>query len=267
MAPKTLWTDEYTLLCERCGYVVEGLATDGACPECGKPIAESLPERRVGTLWQQERDLNTLFATMRETLFSVGYTLWCLRADATSARSLRTATIVMSVVIAAWPAFALTEFTLRMNGAREPYTGFQSAMLWIAPLSAPLVLCIVLQALTWTEARGLCFLSARRGFRIDRTLANAICAHGCVGWFLASAGTAIGSTLLLASTHADGSTYEQGNEWVWLAYGMGLIITGGSLLLGFFFFELFAWLGLRRCKYANRARTGSGASNPSTPHP
>lgn len=27
-------------------------------------------------------------------------------------------------------------------------------------------------------------------------------------------------------------------------------------LPGFLFFETFAWLGLRRCKYANRARAG-----------
>ncbi|MEZ6318065.1 MAG: hypothetical protein R3B49_04810 [Phycisphaerales bacterium] len=53
--PERPWADEYTVLCERCGYVVEGLDPAGACPECGKPIAESLPERRVGTPWQRAR--------------------------------------------------------------------------------------------------------------------------------------------------------------------------------------------------------------------
>jgi hypothetical protein len=38
---------EATLLCERCGYVLEGLDERGACPECGQPIAESLPSRRT----------------------------------------------------------------------------------------------------------------------------------------------------------------------------------------------------------------------------
>ena len=33
--------------------MIEGLDTQGHCPECGKPIAESLPERRIGTPWQQ----------------------------------------------------------------------------------------------------------------------------------------------------------------------------------------------------------------------
>lgn len=47
------WRDEYELLCERCGYSLEGLPCGGACPECGRAIAESLPQRRLGSPWQQ----------------------------------------------------------------------------------------------------------------------------------------------------------------------------------------------------------------------
>lgn len=50
--PDHPWTDEYTLLCEKCGYVIEGLDTDGNCPECGKPIAESIRSDHPGNLWQ-----------------------------------------------------------------------------------------------------------------------------------------------------------------------------------------------------------------------
>lgn len=41
------------LLCERCGYDLEGMARDDNCPECGRAIVESLPERRSGTPWQR----------------------------------------------------------------------------------------------------------------------------------------------------------------------------------------------------------------------
>jgi hypothetical protein len=49
---KREWTNEHTLLCERCGYVIEGLDTEGKCPECGKPIAESLLGDYPGSPWQ-----------------------------------------------------------------------------------------------------------------------------------------------------------------------------------------------------------------------
>lgn len=49
---KREWTDEHTLLCERCGYVIEGLDTEGQCPECAKPIAESLRGDYPGSPWQ-----------------------------------------------------------------------------------------------------------------------------------------------------------------------------------------------------------------------
>ncbi len=32
--------------CERCGYSLTGLPIDGRCPECGEPVAESLPDHR-----------------------------------------------------------------------------------------------------------------------------------------------------------------------------------------------------------------------------
>ena len=33
--------------CEKCGYGLTGLRTTDACPECGRPVAESMPDRRV----------------------------------------------------------------------------------------------------------------------------------------------------------------------------------------------------------------------------
>ena len=33
--PDRPWKDEYTLLCEKCGYVIEGLEDSKVCPECG----------------------------------------------------------------------------------------------------------------------------------------------------------------------------------------------------------------------------------------
>lgn len=45
------------VLCERCGYLLNGLPPDNACPECGLPVAESTSASpRRPTAWESGRD-------------------------------------------------------------------------------------------------------------------------------------------------------------------------------------------------------------------
>ena len=41
------------VLCENCGYVLNGLPPDSRCPECGRPTAESDPVLRTATTWER----------------------------------------------------------------------------------------------------------------------------------------------------------------------------------------------------------------------
>ncbi|MBL9150691.1 MAG: hypothetical protein JNM94_18545 [Phycisphaerae bacterium] len=49
--------------CERCAYDLAGLPADGACPECGLPVAASRPERRPGLSVQRRLNLRTWVAS------------------------------------------------------------------------------------------------------------------------------------------------------------------------------------------------------------
>lgn len=256
MANARAWQDEYTLLCERCGYVVEGLPTEGACPECGKPIAESLPERRMGTVWQRNKP-----------------GLWTL------ARSWYACLV--------HPARTLDHMApgLPTRGMRA-WNASTSAFLWMIGIIGPLVLvsinadifyeedvvptlillCIVVIVsttfvfagvllLTEVESRGLEVISRQRGSRITPAIARRVCDHGGVGWVVCGGTVAV---IGLGSTAWHTSTGDMLPGWV---YWFGLAVFG----FGFLFFETFAWLGLRRLKYANRPRPD--ASTPPNPPP
>jgi hypothetical protein len=44
------------ILCASCGYVLDGLNQAGQCPECGKPIIESIGQDRVPPAWEAADD-------------------------------------------------------------------------------------------------------------------------------------------------------------------------------------------------------------------
>lgn len=64
------WTPR-TARCEGCGYIITGLPKSTNCPECGRPVAESLPERRAVPAFVTARgwwaSLKAFAETERET--------------------------------------------------------------------------------------------------------------------------------------------------------------------------------------------------------
>jgi predicted RNA-binding Zn-ribbon protein involved in translation (DUF1610 family) len=267
--PDHHWTEEYTLhtlLCENCGYVIEGLDTNGNCPECGKPIQESLPERRQGTPWQQNPSIGSLVRTWWMTLRHPLRTLDVMKVGGRRNRyALQIVTIFAASLIAACGFVALPVYeTIR---SESTLSELQLVLtIFIFALIPPFPLLV----LTWIESRGLTIISRTRGFRVDTPLSSSITSHGGVGWLLAAVLFSIlypsGGVLIESVRPSFVEYYERrvltgiGNEfpvppapdWV---YWVDRALWGTGLLLGFCFFEIFAYLGLRRCKFANRART------------
>lgn len=244
--PERPWTDEYTLLCEKCGYVIEGLDTEGHCPECGKPIGESLPERRVGTPWQQAPGVRSLLSTWWMTLRHPLRTLDVMRVqDVQLFSTLFMPLLLISLffvligsiqilVFGEIPQLGVLVFTF--------YSGF-------AGLVSGLIV-----GLTSIESFGLRVIGRQRNYRTSKSLTNSIVVHGAVGWFWLVAGLGIfwNVYLALGAFGTSGLTVtDRLLEHLWLSLFLFLTM---SLLIGFLFFETFAYLGLRRLKYANRVR-------------
>jgi hypothetical protein len=123
-------------------------------------------------------------------------------------------------------------------------------MLMIGLVCVAHSVCFTLIAI---ESKGLQFIGKSRGFRIDSKLAWAIVGHGSVGWIIIGFGLSIALSAFLYYPSRDASV----TNWIESSRELNriaIIILLTSMILGFFFFECFAYLGLRRCKYANRVK-------------
>jgi hypothetical protein len=106
---------ETDLLCENCGYVLNGLppGAEARCPECGKPIAQSSPELRTPSAWERAAgkgltsQLSALLRTSAAVLFRPTrfYRTLATRGDTRMALVFAHAYWVLSALLLAWAAY------------------------------------------------------------------------------------------------------------------------------------------------------------------
>lgn len=252
--PDRPWTDEYTLLCEKCGYIIEGLDTQGHCPECGKPIAESLPERRVGTPWQQSPGVKSLLATWWMTLRHPLRTLDVMQLTERPANGIGSRTLFFGS--------GCMYLFITVLELVNPYSLVDFFAMFITSGVGALFAVAGFLILSEVELAGLRVISKSRGFRVTEPIAYNIVSHGCVGWIVCG-------VFMALSLYCVGQSMFPSEEMFSIPWSSGESISGYELadyysnlsilffvlsIPGFLFFETFAYLGLRRLKYANRVR-------------
>jgi predicted RNA-binding Zn-ribbon protein involved in translation (DUF1610 family) len=243
-ARKTEWEDEYTLLCERCGYIIDDLDHSLPCPECGKPISESLPERRVGTPWQQNPSFKTMARTWMQSLMHPIKTMDAVVFSEKDTTRLLHETIsfamIISLLFSALMCFAMS--------AHFPL----SATFFMFSIVPAIVFALILILLSCIEAKGLQVIGKSRGFRISPPIAWVIVGHGAVGWLIVGLSVGFGTATRAVAFNIESMTDNYALADDYRLFGNIAMVIG--ILAGFLFFETFAYLGLRRCKYANRSR-------------
>lgn len=258
------WRDEFELLCERCGYSVDSLARGGNCPECGTPIAESLPGARAGSPWQRRAGLGGWLATMGAALFRPVGMVRGLRVDDSGARRLQRLNLgLAAVVIGASGAFAQHRFGVveslglaRNSHAVAPWVG--GVRVGAVGVVAAVGAFLAFSGATAVERWGIQLFGRAHKKRITPTLARALTAHASAGWVAAAALFALGIAAGTAIHEAAMGRNVGAVRGAMMLSPLLLAILGG--FVGMLWFETVVYLGVLGRKFANRERAGGAGA-------
>ena len=249
--------DEYTLLCERCGYIIEGLPTDNPCPECNRPIALSLPERRTGTPWQQRRSVRTLVQTWWRTLRHPLLTFDTLRLD-----EIRFFGMIVPTLLLCSGGCLFIACVLDIPRTEQIYM-LPIGLIFLTVIS--LIPATALLMISGAVSIGLQVLSRALKARITPDTAWHIVGVASVGWVLTYAVwlTAWSALRIYRMIHPL-TDYEHRQrtmfelEYIEIPALLGGSAAGFAVVLGY------ALLGFYRLRYSNRVRPDP-ASTPTPP--
>lgn len=229
-----------TLLCEQCGYVLEGLDEGGACPECGQKIAESLPSRRMGTPFQVSPGWRGFLRQSQMLMLRPAELFGSMRVESDPNALLfflSSALAAMSLVgpIVIFVALLGASMEDRIIGMAVPL------FLWFPSLFAFVFLM-------WLERIGVVFFSRKRGWRVPRPVAAAICANAAPAWIAAGVLAHVGVGLMLLVQQV---MYDLPRGWRPWAETAAAAMPVLGFIAGMLVFETLVYIGVRRCKYAN----------------
>jgi predicted RNA-binding Zn-ribbon protein involved in translation (DUF1610 family) len=231
------------LLCESCGYEIAGLPRSGACPECGRPIARSLPEARRGSAWQRRSSLSSLAETNWAVLRRPGELFAALRPEVgTGIGLLAVNTIAASMMLVAPWSGVLIGDPLRSARLRDDAA---VTALWVIPLQV-LGVSALLVGLTVLEWIGIQIVARRRRWRLLPAAAWQVCAHASVGWVVMGVLMWLVLAIWLNIYTLIPGVKMGGSGGVLLA-----AVPLAGLIAGLLVFEWLVWMGARTCRFAN----------------
>ena len=237
---------ETDILCEGCGYTLNGLPIDtGRCPECGKPISESLGSSRVLPAWERpdRRTIASFVATSAAALFSPKqfYRTLATRRETRAARWFARVHWAIAALLFA------TAATFHLDWYNRLYTGwYRSEWITYAFFAAMLVLIYVsLASVTGLAARLTNWEGSYRGYRLPLPVVLRGMFYHAVHYLpvgLIAVMTVVGYRMLLSRHVLDPA--DTGTKYLY-------VLCGVVVLAAFYLFETY-WIGMRNMMYANR---------------
>lgn len=213
------------LLCESCGYALVGLEPSGACPECGRPIRESLPAHRVGSDFQRAPGVRSFVTTSICALTRPGALYERVRIDRPRVRGFAEG----------HAALAALGYTSGVSlAANAP-----AVLLW------PFVMLLI-AILSQVEVIGLRIVGRRRAWRVTGPVAWTVVLHAMTGWTVGGVLATLGG--LLSWARVDPAWQVRVGGWDVPAAG---IAPATGAFVGLLCFETLTYIGVWRCRFAN----------------
>jgi hypothetical protein len=234
---------ETDLLCEGCGYVLNGLPAGARCPECGKPSEESSPALRQLPAWEDPAG-GTVAAFLKTTAalwFAPARFFRTLTPAPPGARSRRFSQIHTGVAAVLLGAAAWAHFDWYVTlGGSQQFQVFLRMPLLLATCGATyLFLYVVARVAGWLTNWEGTYRGLRLPLPVVRRALHYHTAHYLPVGFAAAA-TVLGYQLALARDWLSGTS---GANY--------LYVLSGEVVVGAFYLFTTYWTAMRNLMYAN----------------
>ena len=234
---------EGDLLCEGCGYVLNGLPADSRCPECGKPAEESSPALRQPPAWETARSGFAAFLQTTAALwFGPTRFFRTLTPGPVNARSrlfsqIHTAAASLLLGAAAWAHF---DWYVTLGGSQQFQVFKRLPLLFGTCVATYLFLVLVAQLASWlTNWEG-----TYRGLRLPLPVVRRALHYHAANYLpvgLIACATVLGYQLALARDWVSGTS---GATYLY-------VLSGEVVVSAFYLFSTY-WTAMRNLMYANR---------------